>query len=161
MSNLYDQMVEQMDKGAYTSVKARETINAFLAQQQISAEEYEALMEKARGLDVNPGNAEMILRVVALEETVAMLKKEVAAIKEAVSSGSTEVPEPDPGQTGTEMDPIDAVRGMTYYKDKYYRDPDDGQVYQCCRDSDTEPGTGVALAYLPHELVDIYFCLLE
>lgn len=34
--------------------------------------------------------------------------------KKAVESGSTVVPEPEPGQTSAEDDPIDAVRGMVY-----------------------------------------------
>lgn len=52
---------------------------------------------------------------------------------------------------------IDASRGMVYYKEKYYRDSEDGQVYKCFRDNDASPGTGVRLDYLPHELVNIYF----
>lgn len=160
MSNLYNKMVEQMELGFYTSVKAKETINAFLAKQQITTEEYDDLMTRAAALDVNPGDAQLTLRVVKLEESVAGLAKTVASIKEAVESGSTDVPEPDPGTEGSQDDPIEASRGMTYYKEKYYRDPDDGQTYLCTRDSDSEPGSGVQLAYLPHELVGIYFTVL-
>ena len=36
---------------------------------------------------------------------------------------------------------IDASRGMVYYKEKYYRDSEDGQVYKCFRDNDASPGT--------------------
>lgn len=156
-STAYTAMAEQMEAGAYTEVNAKKTIANLYARQMITDDEYNDLMDKADALVANTPDGEVLTRVVALEKAVSTLQSEVAALKEAVASGGTEVPEPDPGQTGAENDPIDAVRGMTYYKDKYYRDPDDGQVYQCYRDSDTEPGSGVALAYLPHELVNIYF----
>lgn len=156
-SPAYTGMVEQMDKSAYTEVDAKKTIANLYARKMITDDEYNALMDKADALAANTPDGETLSRIVALESTVKTLRSEVDALKEAVASGSTEIPEPEPGQTGAEDDPIDAVRGMTYYKDKYYRDPEDGQVYQCYRDSDSEPGSGVALAYLPHELVNIYF----
>lgn len=46
---------------------------------------------------------------------------------------------------------------MTYYKDKYYLDPEDSNTYICTRDRDDAPGIGLALYYLPHELAGIYF----
>lgn len=156
-STAYTAMVEQMEKGAYTEVNAKKTIANLYARQMITDDEYNDLMDKADALAANTPDGEALSRIVALESAVKSLQSEVAALKEAVTSGSTEIPEPEPGQTGAEDDPIDAVRGMTYYKDKYYRDPNDGQVYQCYRDSDSHPGSGVALAYLPHELVNIYF----
>lgn len=156
-SIVYNEMVRQMDKGAYTEVSAKNTISIFMARQMITEDEYNELMDKANELAANNADGDTLARIVALETAVDTLTAEVKAIKQAVQQGSTDVPEPEPGQTGGETDPIDAVRGMTYYKDKCYLDPADGQVYQCFRDSDTEPGTGVALAYLPHELVNIYF----
>lgn len=156
-STAYLALIDQMEKGAYTEVSAKITIGNLYARQQLTAEEYNALMDLADGLAANTPDGDTLARLVALENTVVTLQKELDVLKEAVASGSTEIPEPDPGQTGAEDDPIDAVRGMTYYKDKYYRDPDDGQVYQCYRDNDATPGTGVALAYLPHELINIYF----
>ena len=47
------------------------------------------------------------------------------------------------------MDPIDAVVGMSYEKDKYYRDPTNKEVYLCT--------VSVAYAGLPHEAVNVYF----
>ena len=102
-------------------------------------------------------DGDTLTRIVALETAVQEHEEKINLILETIEQGGSVVPEPEPGQTGGVDDPIDAVRGMTYYKDKYYRDPDDGQVYKCFRDSDTEPGSGVALSYLPHELVNIYF----
>lgn len=42
-----------------------------------------------------------------------------------------------------------------------YRDSEDNQIYQYRRDSDTEPGSGIALVYLPHELANICFCFVR
>lgn len=60
------------------------------------------------------------------------------------------------GNAGTIDDPIPAVRGMEYYKDKYYLDPN-GKTYLCTRDRDDAPGSGIVLQYLPSELVGVYF----
>lgn len=114
-------------------------------------------MDKADALAANTPDGDTLTRIVALETAVQEHEEKINLILETIEQGGSVVPEPEPGQTGGVDDPIDAVRGMTYYKDKYYRDPDDGQVYKCFRDSDTEPGSGVALSYLPHELVNIYF----
>lgn len=58
--------------------------------------------------------------------------------------------------TGTKDDPITASRGMEYVYGKYYKDPEDGKLYLCTRDSAPEGGT-IILNYLPHELVSHYF----
>lgn len=60
------------------------------------------------------------------------------------------------GNAGTIDDPIPAARGMEYYKDKYYLDPN-GKTYLCTRDRDDAPGSGIVLQYLPSELVGHYF----
>lgn len=57
---------------------------------------------------------------------------------------------------GTKDDPITASRGMEYVYGKYYKDPEDGKLYLCTRDSAPEGGT-IVLNYLPHELVSHYF----
>lgn len=57
---------------------------------------------------------------------------------------------------GTQSDPIPAVRGMEYIYGKYYRDPEDGNVYLCQRTGETA-GNKVTLYYLPHELIGQYF----
>lgn len=62
----------------------------------------------------------------------------------------------DETHAGTLEDPIPAARGMEYYKDKYYLDPN-GKTYLCIRDSDADPGAGIVLQYLPSELVGTYF----
>lgn len=66
--------------------------------------------------------------------------------------------EPTPlAEDGSKEKPITAYRGMTYYKDKYYKDPEDSKIYLCTRDNDVSPGVGIALYYLPHELIGHYF----
>ena len=62
----------------------------------------------------------------------------------------------DETHAGTIDDPIPAARGMEYYKDKYYLDPN-GKTYLCIRDRDDAPGIGIVLQYLPSELVGVYF----
>ena len=59
---------------------------------------------------------------------------------------------------GTVEDPIPAATGMEYEYGLYYLDPEDGKTY-LCKHGD-EAGT-VILHYLPHELVGIYFELVE
>lgn len=153
----YSAMLEQIDKGAYTEITAKNTIANLYARQQLTTAEYTDLMDKANALAANTPDGDTLTRIVALETAVQEHEEKIKLILETIKQGGSVVPEPKPGQTGGVDDPIDAVRGMTYYKDKYYRDPDDGKVYKCFRDSDTEPGSGVALSYLPHELVNIYF----
>ena len=66
----------------------------------------------------------------------------------------------DETHSGTIEDPIPAAKGMIYYKDKYYLDPD-GHIYLCIRDRDDDPGAGLQLQFLPSELVGMYFTLVE
>ena len=62
----------------------------------------------------------------------------------------------DVAHTGTRDDPIPAARGMEYVYGLYYRDGEDGKLYQCHRTGEAYGGT-VVLQYLPHELVGHYF----
>ena len=57
---------------------------------------------------------------------------------------------------GTLERPFIAATGMTYYKDKYYLDETDGNVYLCTRD---DTGNGTTLHYTPSTLVGVYFSL--
>lgn len=60
----------------------------------------------------------------------------------------------DIANDGTLENPIIAVSGMSYYKDKYYLDETDGNIYLCTR-QDTENGT--VLHFMPSALVGVYF----
>ena len=148
-SEIYTTMMEQMDAGTFTEVAAKKTINKFFARQQITEDEYDELMDKADTLAANTEDGDTLARIVALEDNVKALQEQVAAIKQAVEGGSTEIPDVGPTQTGAEFDPIDAVAGMSYEKDKYYRDPTNKEVYICTVD--------VAYAGLPHDAVNVYF----
>lgn len=148
-SEIYTTMMEQMEAGTFTEVAAKKTINKFFARQQITEDEYDELMDKADTLTTNTEDGDTLARIVALEDNVKALQEQVAAIKQAVEGGSTEIPDVGPTQTGAEFDPIDAVAGMSYEKDKYYRDPTNKEVYICT--------VSVAYAGLPHEAINVYF----
>ena len=62
----------------------------------------------------------------------------------------------DESHAGTIDNPIPAARGMEYIYGRYYHDPEDGKTYLCQRTGEPEGGT-IKLAYLPHELINIYF----
>lgn len=62
----------------------------------------------------------------------------------------------DKEHAGTQADPIPAARNMEYTYGKYYRDPEDGKLYLCKRQGETDGGT-IILQYLPHELIGHYF----
>ncbi|MGN0442905.1 MAG: carbohydrate-binding protein [Acutalibacteraceae bacterium] len=57
----------------------------------------------------------------------------------------------DVTHAGTLDDPIPAAVNMEYISGLYYLDPTDSKIYLCNR------STGIAVAYLPHELVGHYF----
>lgn len=61
----------------------------------------------------------------------------------------------DETASGTKDDQIKAARNMEYFIDLYYLDSEDEQTYFCTR------GTGQPVAYLPHELVGVYFEVAE
>ncbi|EFB76080.1 hypothetical protein [Subdoligranulum variabile] len=148
-STAYTAMLQQMEAGAYTEVSAKNTISNLYARQMLTENEYNTLMDKADNLAANTADGETLARVVALETSVKILTEEVDALKAAVEQAGGTVTEPTTGQTGAEDDPIDAVAGMSYEKDKYYRDPTNKEVYICTVD--------VAYAGLPHEAVNVYF----
>lgn len=148
-NEIYTILITMMEQGSYTQVTARKAIGKVYAYRLITDEECDELMAKASTLDVNADDEDLLVRLVSLEESVKSLTEQISAIRQAVEQGGTTVPETQPTQTGAEDDPIDAVTGMGYQKDKYYRDPTNGEVYLC-----TET---VSYAGLPHEAVNIYF----
>ena len=148
-STAYTAMLQQMEAGAYTEVSAKNTLDDLYSRQRLTHDEYIELMDKADTLATNTEDGDTLARIVTLEDNVKALQKQVAAIKQAVEQGGSTVTEPSTGQTGAEMDPIDAVAGMSYEKDKYYRDPTNKEVYICT--------VCVAYAGLPHEAVNVYF----
>lgn len=63
-------------------------------------------------------------------------------------------------EDGSLEHPITASRGMEYTYGLYYLDPEDEKIYLCARAGE-ENGTVVVLHYMPHELVGMYFTLVE
>ena len=148
-STAYTAMLQQMEAGAYTEVSAKNTLDDLYSRQRLTHDEYIELMDKADTLAANTEDGDTLARIVELESSVKTLQEQVDAIKQAVEGGSTAIPDVGPTQTGAEMDPIDAVAGMSYEKDKYYRDPTNKEIYLCT--------VSVAYAGLPHEAVNVYF----
>lgn len=157
-STAYTAMKDEISKGTYTEVEAKNTLTVMYSKKMLTEDEYTELMDVATGLNANSSEGEWRNAFTALEERVKKNEEDIALIKQTISEGGSEVPEPEPGADGSKFEPIEAYRGMTYYKDKYYTDPGkNNEVYLCYRDSDTDPGSGIRLDYLPHELVNIYF----
>ena len=63
-------------------------------------------------------------------------------------------------EDGSLEHPITASRGMEYTYGLYYLDPEDEKIYLCARAGE-ENGAVVVLHYMPHELVGMYFTLVE
>ena len=66
----------------------------------------------------------------------------------------------DESEVGTIDNPITAQRNMEYIYFKYYLDPEDGLIY-LCQHGDAQTEGSIVLQYLPHELVGIYFKVVE
>lgn len=156
-STAYTAMKEEMSKGTYTEVEAKNTLTVMYSKKMLTEEEYTELMDVATGLNANSSEGEWRIELTKLEERVKKNEEDIALIKQTISEGGTEVPEPEPGADGSEFDPIEAYRGMLYYPGLYYKDPEDTQIYKCRDDRGDVTEEGVRLDYLPHELVNIYF----
>lgn len=159
---LYDDVKNAIQQKYYSLLDAQGILNAFLGQLQITAEQYEELMELADEL-LNPNNAddEENIEKVQLQKRLESIETRLDALEKAVTEGGTEIEKPTEPDGSTKENAITAYAGMTYYKGKYYKDPVDKQVYICTRDRDDQPGTGIALYYTPSQLVNIYFALAE
>ena len=63
-------------------------------------------------------------------------------------------------ENGSLEHPITAARGMEYTYGLYYLDTEDNNIYLCQRTGEADGGI-VVLQYMPHELVGMYFTLVE
>lgn len=159
---LYDDVKNAIQQKYYSLLDAQGILNVFLRQLQITADQYEELMELADEL-LNPNSEsdEEKIEKVQLEKRLEAIETRLDALEKAVEEGGTEIEKPETPDGSTKETAITAYAGMTYYKGKYYKDPTDEQVYICTRDRDDQPGTGIALYYTPSQLVNIYFALAE
>lgn len=153
---LFDDLQTQIENKEYTLLEAQETLNSFLLYKQLTVDEYNTLMELINSLEVNDPEDEYEIFKVQIEKRLESIENRLKALEE-----QKEIEPTPPAEDGSKEKPITAYKGMTYYKDKYYKDPEDSKIYLCTRDNDTSPGTGVALYYLPHELIGHYFQLSE
>lgn len=159
---LYDDVKNAIEQKYYSLLDAQGILNAFLGQLQITAEQYEELMELAdKLLNPNTTSDEENIERVQLQKRLEAIETRLDALENAVSEGNTEIEKPDEPDGSSKENAITAYAGMTYYKGKYYKDPTDSKVYICTRDRDDQPGTGIALYYTPSQLVNIYFALAE
>lgn len=153
---LYEDIKEMIEQKAYTIVQCQNMLNNYYKYMQLTDDQYDELMELSKQLDPNSSSDMTEIRFTQIETAIADLKTQVESILAKLQEGGTIVPEPTEAD-GSEFNPIMAYAGMTYYKGKYYIDPNNNEVYQCSRDNDTSPGSGITLNYVPSQLVNIYF----
>lgn len=159
---LYDDVKNAIEQKYYSLLDAQGILNAFLGQLQITADQYEELMELADELlSPNTASDEEEIEKVQLQKRLESIEARLDALEKAVEEGGTDIETPEEPDGSTKENPITAYAGMTYFKGKYYKDPTDKKVYICTRDRDDQPGTGIALYYTPSKLVNIYFALAE
>ena len=159
---LYDDVKNAIEQKYYSLLDAQGILNAFLGQLQITAEQYEELMELAdKLLNPNTTSDEENIEKVQLQKRLEAIETRLDALEKAVTEGGTEIEKPIEPDGSSKENAITAYAGMTYYKGKYYKDPTDENVYICTRDRDDQPGTGISLYYTPSQLVNIYFALAE
>lgn len=157
---VYNTVIEEINENRYTAGQASEVIGNLYVRGNLTLEEYNDLMDRALELPPNNSNDEFEIRIVSIEHNISNMQEQIELILQTLSGTGTDVSSVDQPD-GSKGNPIEAYRGLKYFKEKYYKDPDDENVYLCTRDRDDQPGLGLELNYLPHELVGIYFQLAE
>lgn len=165
MSSLaYEGMKMQINRGNYTEVEAKQTITRLCIQKMITGDEYNTLMSLATQLNPNSNDGEIMNHIIALDERITEMETRITKIEDALKE-SGEVTEPEepeqPTEEGTITNPITAYAGMVYYPGKYYKDPSDGNTYLCMERADVNKGEGIRLYYVPSQLVNIYFTIVQ
>lgn len=152
--SLYTDLKDLADAGQYTMLELQEMANNYYKYKQITAEEYESLMTLSESLAVNSDDDDLDIRFTALEKAVAEMQTKIADI-EAYIKDSTPLPdekEPD----GSKDNPFVAYRGMGYYYDKYYLDPENNKVYLMIYQDAEKPEAALFMNYLPHEITTYF-----
>lgn len=158
---LYETLKNAIYNKGYTLLEAETLLNSYFRQLQITADQYNELMElKDQFLTPNSAEDEENIARVQLEKRVEALEARLDAIEKAVTEGGTEIETPEEPD-GTKDNPILAYAGMTYYKDKYYKDPADGKTYICTREDRNAQDEVQPIYYTPSQLVGHYFALVE
>ena len=165
MSSLaYEGMKTQINRGNYTEVEAKQTITQLYIKKMITGEEYNTLMSLATQLNPNSDNGEVMNRIIALDERITEMETRVTKIEDVLKQSGeiTDPEEPEPTiEEGTITNPIMAYAGMLYYPGKYYKDPNDGNTYLCMERADVNKEEGIRLYYVPSQLVNIYFTIVQ
>lgn len=148
---LKDEVKGAILEHAYTIVQCTDTLNAYLKYSQLTAKEYEELMELAKKeLGVSTEDEKTEARLLNIEHKLT----EVTGRIEKLEAGHTEVPTAPTGNTAE--DPIEAYPGMEYVLNKFYYDSADGGIYQCIYGGENGDGHFVS-PELPHTLAPVCF----
>ena len=152
---LKDELKGAILEHAYTIVQCTDMLNAYLKYSQLTAKEYEELMELAKKeLGVSTEDEKTEARILNIEHKLA----EVTKIIEQLESGHAEVPTAPTGNTAD--DPIAAYPGMEYVLNKFYYDSADGGIYQCIYGGENGDGHFTS-PELPHTLTPICFKFIK
>lgn len=155
---LYSDLEQFISDGFYKYVEAINIINNYYKYKQLTDEEYEKLMELAKGLEVNNPNDELTAQFSVIDKRFENLEKEIANLKQAIEEGGSTVP-PIEEADGTEFNPIEAYSGLYYKAGLYYfeyKNDNQIEVYKC-RDLEDTQGDGKQLYDLPSKLINVYF----
>lgn len=150
----YTDVKDLADAGYYTMLELQDMADKYFARKRITAEEYESLMTLSESLAVNSDYDDLDIRFTALEKSVAEMQAKIADI-EAYIKDKTPLPnekKPD----GSKDNPFVSYRGMGYYYDKYYLDPESGKVYLMIYQDKEKPEAAVFMNYLPHEITTYF-----
>lgn len=160
----FEGMKKEINRGTYTEVDAKQAITKLYIQKMITGDEYNVLMSLATQLNPNSNDGEIMNRIIALGERITEMETRVTKIEDALKE-SGEVIDPEepeqPTEEGTITNPITAYAGMLYYPRKYYKDPNDGNAYLCMERADVNKEEGIRLYYVPSQLVNIYFTIVQ
>ena len=120
--SVYNTIKEEIEKESYTITESEETIGNLYARKNITAEQYNDLMDLASKLEVNSSTDQEQILYVSLEKRVSNIESDINSIKEKLMEEGIEIPGED-NPDGSQENPIEAYRGMIYYQNKYYKDP--------------------------------------
>lgn len=152
---LKDELKSAIMEHSYTIVQCTNMLNAYLKYSQLTAKEYEELMELAKKeLGVSTEDEKTEARILNIEHKLT----EVTKIIEKLEAGHTEVPTVPTGNSAD--DPIEAYPGMEYVLNKFYFDSSDGGIYQCVYGGENGDGHFTS-PELPHVLTPVCFKFIK
>lgn len=148
--NLFEDLKDLANAGAYTMVKFQTMINNYYKTLQISDEEFLSLCEIAKTLNVNSDADELNMRFATLEKDMAEIKVKIENIESYINLGIPLPEEKEPD--GSKKNPITAYRGISYYYDLYYYDVETEKIYHMIYQDEEKPDAPLQANFLPHEI---------